>query len=138
MTFLPALHTDRSRASAQSVPSPAREIGAGGLQILSLRVGATHVLHLSGEFDLTAEEGFLTEIAEVAGDAPTEIVLDLGDVDFMDARGLLALVRASEAVGGTALKISRSSQAVRRIVELTDTSSFMARDTRAELRRGRH
>jgi anti-anti-sigma factor len=51
-------------------------------------------ISLAGEFDLAAAEPFAEMIQDVLEKAPTEIVVEMADVSFLDSTGIRCLVGA--------------------------------------------
>ncbi len=65
------------------------------LQIVEKLVGGVTVLHLSGRVTLGEESNQLrTRIKETLGKGNAQLVLDLGDVSYIDSAGLGTLVAA--------------------------------------------
>ena len=79
------------------------------------------VLALSGDFDLAAIEKFETILRGVEAEAPGAIVIDLGQLDFMDSSGLRALVLADRRARSAErrLAIIPGPPTVRRVFEIT-------------------
>src|SRR5436305_6283028 len=79
---------------------------------------ATVVLH--GELDLTTVEDLRDLLDDAVSQAPARLVVDLGDVPFVDVLSLSAILAATDCVrdnGGVAT-VSGASAAVRRICAL--------------------
>ena len=91
--------------------------------VLKVRVeqrGTELVFHVSGELDRASAQALDDELRKAIGE-PSPVVLDLGDVNFIDSTGLQVLVLAAKqsALNGTSLKIVRVTDRVRRMIELT-------------------
>jgi anti-anti-sigma factor len=81
---------------------------------------APHLI-LSGEVDLSVAEDIRESGAEMAARvAPGKLVIDLGDVTFIDSSGLGALISLRNAArqSGADLVLTRVSPAVARLFEL--------------------
>lgn len=81
------------------------------------------VLHVAGELDLAVTDSLSAALQSRLDRCPTgEVLLDLSAVSFCDCVGLRALLRAqAHAAGrGQTLRLHGASQAVLRILELTD------------------
>lgn len=97
----------------------ARTSKLGGLVVRSERTGDTQVIRLVGELDLDGAPRLEEELRNAeAGDAAT-IVVDLGELEFIDSTGLRMLVVASDRVGDGRLSILRGPDQVHRVFELT-------------------
>jgi anti-anti-sigma factor len=90
---------------------------------------------LTGEFDLAGVPEFEHRIAEVEGEAPEAIVIDLSGLTFMDSSGLRALITADDRARkhGRRLAIVPGPPAVRRVFEITklDTRLDLVEDASA-------
>jgi anti-sigma B factor antagonist len=79
------------------------------------------LVRASGEIDFTSAEMLERELVRALGCDASVIVLDLGDVDFIDTTALQGLVSAAERFREDGNRLSvwlGSSAAVRRVVEL--------------------
>jgi anti-anti-sigma factor len=83
------------------------------------------VIALAGEFDLAAIEKFEAAFAKLEAGAPGAIVVDLGELAFMDSSGLRSLVMADQRArkAGRRLAIVPGPPAVRRVFEITQLDS---------------
>jgi anti-anti-sigma factor len=61
------------------------------------RDAGTALIRLEGEFDLSCEDGLRAEVAHLAESQPDAIVVDLGNVTFIDSRGLRMLLELDAA-----------------------------------------
>jgi len=87
-------------------------------------------VRIAGDLDIATVPELDRALEGLAGDGHHRLVLDLDDLQFMDARGLRAIVRAkrfAERHGGR-LTIHRSSGQVQRLFELTDMLDFLTFD----------
>lgn len=75
------------------------------------------MVRLEGELDISDADR--VHAALVAG-GESPVVVDLSDLDFLDARGLSALVTAQDAVraAGSHLRLIGAKGAVRRVFEI--------------------
>ena len=97
-------------------------VNAPPFAVHSERTNGSRRIRLLGELDLSVIESVDREMRRAeASDAP-RIVLDLGELEFMDASGVRLLLQLSvrSASNGNRLRImgSRAPQ-VRRVLELT-------------------
>jgi anti-sigma B factor antagonist len=105
-----------------------RELDPRRFAMRSERVGADERLHLLGELDLSVIGSVDREMRRAeAGDA-ARIVLDLGELEFLDASGirlLLHLNARSESNGGR-LRLTRArAPQVQRVIELTGAAQVL-------------
>jgi anti-anti-sigma factor len=97
---------------------------------LTITVGRhreTVTVALTGELDLGSAGLLRDHLAALQEDRPATLVLDLGDVTFMDSSGvalLLSLWRRCRRDGVT-LMIARLSPAVRRVLELCGVAGLL-------------
>ena len=83
--------------------------------------GDRAVVELRGEFDMAAVPKFERELAPVEAAAPSEIVIDLDGLSFMDSSGLRALVTADDRARRQerTLKIRPGPPLIRRVFDIT-------------------
>ncbi len=86
------------------------------------------VVVLAGAMDLAAAASFEAVFRATVESAPSDVVIDLHAVVFIDAAGLAALVRAQRLGSCSGLRVGfeRPSAACRRIVELTRQEGLLA------------
>jgi anti-sigma B factor antagonist len=91
------------------------------LQIRTQESPEEHVLVLSGELDLASSGILDTAIAELCTDGARRIVLEMGDLSFMDSTGLRAVLVGRELceVNGGELLIGETSQQVQRLLDIS-------------------
>ncbi|WP_068922816.1 STAS domain-containing protein [Planobispora rosea] len=79
---------------------------------------------VAGELDITTRPELCARVEHILGTRPGTLVLDLGAVTFIDARGLSALVvlRRHAVEMGTSLLLARVSPPVRSILGMTGLS----------------
>lgn len=82
--------------------------------------GVTHMA-LRGEFDLATVPAFEEALRKLEADRPATLVIDLGELTFMDSSGLRALVMADERARErqARLAIVPGPPSVRRVFEIT-------------------
>ena len=85
----------------------------------------TVVLH--GELDLTTIDGLRALLDQAVMRAPERLVVDLGDVPFVDVLSLSAILAAADAVRerGATAGVSGASTAVRRICALLNADDVL-------------
>jgi anti-anti-sigma factor len=99
-----------------------RDIG-DVLRVREEEEGDRHVVYLIHELDLTSTDEFMEELVAIAERvAPTELVLDLGELRFIDSKGVAALAAAeliARKAGVRALYLRRPAKQVERVLTLT-------------------
>jgi anti-sigma B factor antagonist len=80
-----------------------------------------HLITLTGELDIAATPELSTVLLIAAGSPGPLVVLDLAGVEFIDSAGLGALLATRERAQdrGVGFTLSRTSDAVGRLLELT-------------------
>ncbi len=89
--------------------------------MLDARPGGAAVLRLSGRLDLLSAGEAKQQMTAAVEGGHRRLIVDLGDVSFVDSSGLGALVgglKAARTAGGD-LRIARPSQQTRSILKLT-------------------
>ncbi len=76
------------------------------------------LLHIAGEIDLASAPAFRAGLSAAIDDARGCVLLDLGEVTFMDSAGIEELVRAREHAGGR-LRVRALHPSVQRVLEMT-------------------
>jgi anti-anti-sigma factor len=79
------------------------------------------LIRLTGEFDLSCEDGLHAEVARITAWQPNALVVDLGDVTFIDSRGLRMLLELDAAArrDGFELTLVRVDGQVRSSLRIT-------------------
>jgi anti-anti-sigma factor len=79
------------------------------------------LIRLAGEFDLSCEDGLRAEVACITAWHPKAVVLDLGDVRFIDLRGLRMLLELDAAAhrDGFELTLAGADGQVRSSLRIT-------------------
>jgi anti-anti-sigma factor len=105
-----------------------RELDARGFAMRRERAGADERLQLLGEMDLSVIGSVDREMRRVEGGDAARIVLDLDELEFLDAAGIRLLLHLSARSknNGGRLRItpSRSPQ-VQRVIEMTGASAVL-------------
>jgi anti-sigma B factor antagonist len=100
--------------------------------IHSERGVAEHRIHLAGEMDLAVTDQLDREVQKVEATDAAKIVIDLGDLEFLDASGVALLfdLECRSRCNGRRLRLKEpSSEQVRRVLAVTgigDKLSFEA------------
>ena len=83
-----------------------------------------HVVTLHGELDLANAERVRTALIEVAG---STVVVDLGDLSFLDSSGIAALLGARKRIlaAGHGFELRGAQGMVRRVLELTGLAHLL-------------
>lgn len=86
------------------------------------RTETSSVLVVRGDLDVAVGVDFVNEVDNVlAGDGSTaEVLIELGEVDFIDSSGLRALLQLRQTYGER-VQVGTVSAAVQRLLELTGT-----------------
>jgi anti-anti-sigma factor len=93
----------------------------GSLILRSERQGDSHVIALVGELDLDGAPRLEEELLRVEATDATTIVVDLGQLEFIDSTGLRLLLMAAERSQPDArVTILRGPKQVHRVFELTN------------------
>jgi anti-anti-sigma factor len=87
-------HGSRRRRRAAAPPPPTEDVGPVAVE--PSQQGSAEVWALAGEIDM-ATKGRLEAVLEAIPSAGAPLVVDLGDVTFMDSTGLSALLRIDRA-----------------------------------------
>jgi anti-sigma B factor antagonist len=90
---------------------------------------AASVLVVRGELDVAVGGAFVAAVNEALGadPAPSQVVIELGEVEFIDSSGLRALLQLQQEHGDR-VQIGDVSPAVRRLFELTGTLEHFGRE----------
>jgi len=93
----------------------------GSLRIHRVRDEHGVVLELSGELDLASAPEVERQLAEIEGEKPDRILVDLSGVSFMDSTGLAVMLRAQQTAetNGHQLCLRPGSPQVQRLFEIT-------------------
>ena len=99
--------------------------------------GDVRVAWLSGELDRAASPWFAEALAETTGMWRQRLVLDLSNLDFVDAAGLGAIVRARNAMWSHAgdLTLRAPSRFAARVLEIVGLEGMVSQGKLADLPR---
>ena len=99
------------------------------LQIATDAEGEAWTVRLSGELDLSSAGELDTTIAELCADGAQRIVLEMGELRFMDSTGLRSVLVGAELcdVNGCELLIGATSLQVERLFEVSGTGERLPR-----------
>ena len=81
------------------------------------------VLRVSGEVDLSNVALFREAIESCVSSSPPRLVLDVGDLTFMDSSGLAVLLRAATRLDSVVLR--HPCSIIRRLIETTGVSTIL-------------
>ncbi len=114
----------RTDGAAEARSAGGRRVSAPtgpGLSIRKEQQQTAEVLRLSGELDLASAGVLDTAIAELCADGARRVVLEMGDLEFMDSTGLRSVLVGEELcrVGGGELLIGELSPQVARLFEIS-------------------
>lgn len=100
-----------------------------GLSIRREQQQTAEILRLSGELDLASAGVLDTAIAETCADGAQRVVLEMGELAFMDSTGLRSVLVGEEIcrVGGGELLIGELSPQVARLFEISGIGSRLTR-----------
>ena len=91
------------------------------MEIKLENAGGAAVVHLNGRLDLLSAGDVKQRLSQVVADGSKKVVVDLGDVSFVDSSGLGSLIgglKAARLAGGD-LRIARPAEQARTILDLT-------------------
>ncbi len=66
----------------------------------------TTILQLSGRLDDRMADDFLKSVTEILKDAPDQLILDLGSVDYVGSAGLRVLIRAAKEARAVSARLA--------------------------------
>ena len=83
--------------------------------------GTTAVLHLHGAVDFVSEDGFRAQAEQLLRDDVSVLLVDLGEVSFVDSSGLGLLVDLLRLCRDTdvTMRLRRVPESVRRLLDTT-------------------
>jgi anti-sigma B factor antagonist len=96
------------------------------------------VLHVAGALDAYTAPDLRAELdASLAADALPTLVLDLGELDFLDSTGLRVLVETHSALAARdgALRLRNATATTRRLLDITGLSDVLVVEENAEEQR---
>jgi anti-sigma B factor antagonist len=95
--------------------APLREPPVRGIQ----PVGDAFVVHLAGELDLYNADEVRGALREVILAAPSRLVVDLAEVEFVDSTALGVLIEARSKLGRDRLVLARPRLETRRALQVS-------------------
>jgi anti-sigma B factor antagonist len=92
-----------------------------GLTILAGPEATDYVIRLIGEFDLESQRAVEAAIADGEASAAQRVIIDVGELEFIDSTGLGVLLSAKKRsdVSGLNLRFTRARGDVREFFRLT-------------------
>jgi len=101
----------------------------GALSISAQGEAGAFTLAVAGELDLASADRLDTAIAELCADGAERIVLELGELAFMDSTGLRSVLVGAELcnVNGCQLLIGSTSRQVDRLFEVSGVGERLPR-----------
>ena len=116
-------------SSSRVVPLTPRGQGPGqqGLRVSTSRDGATAVVCVEGDLDLSSVGDLRHSLVSLVDAGASCLVLDLGRVSFLDCAGIRVLVTARDltASKGGWMRLESVPAGVRRILQLTGTHQLL-------------
>ena len=102
-------------------PIEQQTVHAGPLELRISRAGETRLIQLDGELDLANAKALEAELDAALGDGHGHVIVDMGDLAFIDSTGLALLVSVLGRDGdGSRLRFVPSrTAAVKRVLKLT-------------------
>lgn len=90
------------------------------LEIEVAQDGGTAVIKLHGELDLASAPAFTAQLEETGTRAPTAVVIDLTELEFMDSTGLRSILMAHERCdeNGQRFAVIPGGRQVARLLEI--------------------
>ncbi|HEX4364555.1 MAG TPA: STAS domain-containing protein [Solirubrobacteraceae bacterium] len=101
----------------------ARTSKLGGLVVRSEHAGDSHIIKLIGELDLDGAPRLEEELRSAEASDAASIVVDLGQLEFIDSTGLRMLVMAAERSQDGRFSLLRGPKQVHRVFEITDLAA---------------
>ena len=101
--------------------------------------GSAVVFVIDGQVDMHTSPALRSELKSALQAKASPVVVDLGEVSFIDSSGLATLIEALQAVSkyGGKLRLARLTPAVKNLFRLSNlTSIFDIRETREEALEG--
>lgn len=98
----------------------ARTSKLGSLALRSQREGEAHIIELIGELDLDGAPRLEEELRSVEASDAESIVVDLGQLEFIDSTGIRLIVMACERSEEGRVSLLRGPKQVHRVFEITD------------------
>jgi anti-sigma B factor antagonist len=97
-----------------------RAVRAGELKLEVSQYGETSMIQLKGELDLANAPALEQELDQALRDGTGRVVVDLGELDFIDSTGIALLLNSLDGEEENRVRFLRSqSTAVNRVLALT-------------------
>ncbi|MDX6595273.1 MAG: anti-sigma factor antagonist [Solirubrobacterales bacterium] len=102
-------------------PTEQHAVHTGLLRLRTSQAGATRLIQLEGELDLASASALEAELDAALGNGSGHVIVDMGELAFIDSTGLALLVAALGRDGdGPRLRFIRSrTPAVTKVLKLT-------------------
>ncbi len=81
------------------------------------------VIRLRGELDISSADLLRETVSGVLAERPKRLVIELGDLTFIDSSGIAVLVLASNKIAE--VELHHAQPIVRRVIELTGLSDTL-------------
>jgi anti-anti-sigma factor len=81
---------------------------------------------LSGELDMAYTESLTMALTPLV-ERPGDVIMDLGQLSFIDSSGLLALLRTADRIRDGRLVLRNPSDPVRRVLDLVELAAVSPR-----------
>jgi len=95
------------------------------LQIREAAAGGNWIVTPIGDLDMASADRLEEHLSDAAREHPDGLlIIDLGELDFMDSAGLRVLLTAARG-DGDRLRLRRGRPAVQRVFEVSGTSSVL-------------
>jgi anti-sigma B factor antagonist len=106
-----------------------------GTPLLSVAVegsGSRVFIQLKGELDISTAPLLQATLANVLGDSPGEIVLNLADVSYVDSTGLSLFITATKRAHaeGSKLVLRDPQESTQRLLEITNLTDYFDSDAK--------
>ena len=107
-----------------------RDARGSSLEIALRRFGDELRVMLRGEFDLAGEAGFVEAMARIE-DPADPLVLDLGDLEFIDSSGVLAVIEQHRllSAAGKQFQLRLGNGAARKLFSLLGLEDYFNQAT---------
>lgn len=110
-------------AEPPSLPSPVTGASFGHLVVCTEQSGEATVIALQGKLDIASEHCLEQALRRAYAAGCLELVIDLSELEFIDATGMKVLLRAREYLleHGSRLFLTPGPPGVQRMFQLTGT-----------------
>lgn len=96
------------------------------MEFTEQRHGAVSVIRPGGALVDTDAEQFRNRLADAVGESMGRLVVDAGEISYLDSKGLESMIDISEMLSesGRVLKLCRVNETLREVFELTQTAGW--------------